>query len=233
MPWIEGPTWMEIMFTEQALTPQQSLDMARALAALLADMEQEDMAHCDLSGPNVLLPGILPATSQAASGESLVALVDVEQMYGPGLKQPDALPAGSSGYAHRVAPDGLWGPEADRFAGAMILAEMLGWCDDRVRNAAWGESYFSPGELQQDTERYKVMHTVLRERWGEGVAWLFSRAWESEKLDECPTFGSWVLQMPNDVPEPTATISEHVQAMPATSNIILGYEDQVEDPEAV
>jgi WD40 repeat protein len=206
MPWIEGPTWMEVLGTGEVWSPEQSLDMARAFAGLLAGMEQEGLAHCDLSAPNVLLPAFAPNFAARASWP--VALVDVEQMYGPDLRRPDVLPGGSSGYAHKTAPEGLWAADADRFAGAVLLAEMLAWCDERVRKASWGENYFSPDELQTEGERYRVLVSVLRERWGAGITQLFDRAWHSEWLPECSTFGEWLVMLPAQVPDATPVTPE-------------------------
>ena len=53
MPWIEGPSWMEVLLNHQKISPQESLSIARAFAGVLAGMEQEGLAHCDLSGPNL------------------------------------------------------------------------------------------------------------------------------------------------------------------------------------
>ncbi len=201
MPWIDGPTWFDVMFDKRALTRNQSLQLAHGLAEALAAMEERGVAHGDLSAPNVLIP----ALAQGAIHNSPLAsrpapfpleLVDVEQLYAPGLDRPDALPGGSPGYAHQTARDGLWGAKVDRFAGAVLLVEMLGWGDERVRAAAWGESYFEPDELQQATERYQVLARVLREAWGNGVANLFERAWRSDTLDDCPTFGEWLVALP-------------------------------------
>ncbi|HEC36530.1 MAG TPA: hypothetical protein ENI39_08355, partial [Anaerolineae bacterium] len=144
MPWIEGPTWMETMVQKRPLSPEESLALARSLASVLSRMEEEGLAHCDLSGPNVILP--------PGGG---VEMVDVEEMYGPEFERPEVLSSGSGGYAHRSVAGGVWGLEGDRFAGAVMLAEMLGWCDERVRGAAWGESYFAPEEVQEETERYR------------------------------------------------------------------------------
>ncbi|RLC74911.1 MAG: hypothetical protein DRI81_13005 [Chloroflexi bacterium] len=189
MPWIEGPTWMETMIQKQALTPEESLTLARSLAGILTEMEEKGLAHCDLSGPNVILPP-----------KGGVVLVDVEEMYGAEFEQPEALPSGTSGYGHRTAGEGLWGPDADRFAGAVLLAEMLGWCDERVREAAWGEQYFDKDEVQRGGDRYRLLVEALRDRWGERAAALFERAWRSETLQDCPTFGEWLVTLPEDVP---------------------------------
>ena len=188
MPWIEGPTWMEVMGERRELTPEQSLALARSLAEVLAVMEEQGLAHCDLSGPNVLLPGL-----EGVKGSPSIALVDVEQLYGPGLERSKVLPGGSPGYAHKTAPDGLWAADADRFAGAVLLAEMLGWCDTQVREASWGENYFDPSEMQQDSDRYCLLAGVLRGRWKDRIAALFERAWRSETLADCPAFGEWLV----------------------------------------
>ena len=198
MPWIEGPTWMEVLLGRTDLSAGQSLNLARSSAEVLASMEERGVAHCDLSGPNVLLPILAGFTD--LSSKSKVELVDVEQLCGPNLDRPTVLPAGSSGYGHHTASAGLWSPDADRFAGALLLAEMLGWCDERVRAAAWGESYFAPDDLQQDSARYRTLSLVLRELWGEEVARLLEQAWNSDTLADCPTFGQWVVLLPERSP---------------------------------
>jgi tetratricopeptide (TPR) repeat protein len=192
MPWIDGPTWFQVLLEKRDLQSETCLDLARTFAGILSGMEQNGVAHCDLSGPNVLLP--------ALAGGSGIALVDLEQMYGPDLRQPSLLPGGSPGYALRSAPDGLWSQDADRFAGAVLLAELLGWCDERVRDAAWGESYFDPNEMQKDGDRYNLLVASLRRQWGEPVAELFKAAWHSQTPADCPTFGEWLLALPEKTP---------------------------------
>jgi peptide/nickel transport system substrate-binding protein len=192
MPWVEGPTWQEIVLEKQELTPEESLRIARALAEVLVTMEERGIAHCDLSGPNLILS---PELAQAA-----VALVDVEGIYAPGLSQPEVLPAGSPGYAHRTAPQGLWSQQADRFAGAVLLAEVLGWSDARVRDAAWGENYFHAQEMQRESERYGTLVSVLRSNWGDHLANLLTAAWHSDTLADCPTLGKWLVALPERAP---------------------------------
>jgi len=216
MPWIEGPTWMEVLLEKEPFSQEQSLALARALATVLAGMEQESLAHCDLSGPNVLLPMLAGAARNPS--QAAVELVDVEQMYAPDLRRPDFLPSGSSGYAHRTASEAIWSPDADRFAGALLIAEMLGWCDERAQEAAWGESYFDPAEMHQPNERYHLLATVLRERWGPPVGSLFEQAWRSETPVECPTFGEWMMRLPRTVPAipaPLPTASAEAPPGPA------------------
>jgi hypothetical protein len=196
MPWIHGPTWMEILLEKRALSPEESLRIARAFTEILAGMEEQGVAHCDLSGANLIIPAL--AVGRAGAGGQAVELVDVEQLFGPGLERPEELLAGSQGYAaHHASQGDLWNSKADRFAGAMLLGEMLGWCDEKVREAAWGETYFDPEEIQhKDSKNYELLVDALRSRWGGGIADLFAYAWRSESLQDCPTFGEWLVQMP-------------------------------------
>jgi WD40 repeat protein len=213
MPWIEGPTWVEVMLEKRPLTPQQALDLARAFAQVLVRMEEQGLAHCDLSGPNVLLPMLANSPLPLGEGPGVrVELVDVEGLYAPGLPRPEVLPSGSAGYAHRTAREGLWGPTADRFAGAVLLAEMLGWSDETVREACYGETYFDPAEMPSLNSplppgapfgddkglgvRSATLLSALARHYGQPVADLFERAWTSETLADCPTFGEWLVALP-------------------------------------
>ena len=188
MPWIEGPTWLEVVLDKKPFSPEQSLALARALAEALVHMEERGLAHCDLSGPNVILPVLVGGTG--------IALIDLEGFYATGMLQPQSLSSGSAGYAHQQASGGLWGPESDRFAGAILLAEMLSWCDPQVTQITWGESYFEPGETQHKCERYQALFTSLHRHWDNGVAGLLERAWQSDSLSDCPTFGEWLVALP-------------------------------------
>lgn len=193
MPWIDGPTWWDIVLDKNPLTKNQSLVLSHALAQSLTAMEEIGIAHGDLSGPNVILSGL----STKYTGETnAVALIDVEQMYASGIKKPDVLTSGTAGYAHPKVKDGLWGQEADRFAGAILLVEMLGWCDPQICQAAWGESYFDPSKMQEKNENYNILHQSLLRNWGTKVTALFERVWQSQDMKECPTFGEWLLALP-------------------------------------
>ncbi|MDF2628304.1 MAG: Membrane protein-like protein involved in bacteriocin uptake [Symbiobacteriaceae bacterium] len=214
MPWVEGATWQEIMLDEVPISPEESLLLARSLAEVLAAMEEQRVAHCDLSAANVL---VRPDETEGPP----VSLVDLEDMCAPGLPRPAEPGVGSPGYAHLAVQNGFWGVEADRFAGAVLLAEMLGWCDGRVVAAAAGETYFAKDEMQQPCERYRILHTVLSERWGEQAARLFEDAWTSAALRECPPFGMWCVKLPTVIPplagEPEA-VAEAEQSAAAAAD---------------
>lgn len=192
MPWIHGMTWFDCLIDQRRLEVSDSLTLARALAGIGSAMEQKGLAHCDLSAPNVMLPFF--SEVELPEGTSVVELVDVEQMYSTKMDRPDALLAGSPGYAaHRTVHSGLWSVYADRFAGAIIIGEMLGWSDRVIVNKAWGESYFDQHEMQTPCERYFMLRKSLKSRWGSKVVELFSRAWDSHDLSGCPTFGEWLV----------------------------------------
>jgi serine/threonine protein kinase len=184
MPWVADQTWQDIMLSNAPLPREQSLTLARATADVLSNLETRGLAHCDIAGSNVLIN---------AKGQE-VHLVDLEDMYGPDLSPPTALPAGTSGYQHpssRTSSRGQWCAEGDRFSSAILLAEMLTWHDPRIVKLVYGEHYFAEEEIQ-DTEckRYELMLEVLGEI-SRGIAGLFERAWTSPILGDCPSLKQW------------------------------------------
>lgn len=181
MPWIDGQTWFDYLQTRTRTTLDQSRALADNMAWVLYALELNQLAHCDLSSGNVIVD----------PGQDAVHLVDVEDLYSPWLTPPPMVPAGTPGYQHHEVPGtGQWRPAGDRFAGAVLMAEMLGWAHPDVRRAAWGESYFAPEELQQDSERFIILRDVLR-KYDAGFAETFEAAWRSRSLETCPPLKSW------------------------------------------
>lgn len=195
MPWIQGPTWLDILIEGSEFSKKESLAFSNDLATTLAVMEQNAIAHGDLSSPNLMLPGLLKEEGPVA--KTRVELVDVEQLFHSSFDRPDSLPAGSPGYAHRTASSGLWSPDADRFAGAVLIAEILAWCSPDLRASSWGESYFDPGEMHEKSERYFQLIQVLNEFWGNELGQLFEEAWFSNTLTQCPSFSQWQYAIKN------------------------------------
>ena len=217
MPWVYGTTWFDMVSGQTVLQREESLALAKSLASIGSGMEQRGLAHCDLSAPNVLLPFF--SEVELPEHASPIELVDVEQMYSPKMDRPDALLAGSPGYAaHRTVHSGLWSAYADRFAGAILLAEMLGWCDPAVVDKSWGESYFDQHEMQNPCERFFILRKSLERNWGSQIVELFTRAWDSQDLSSCPTFGEWLIMLSN-VPE----------MMPEEPVPVVAQEPEVED----
>lgn len=207
MPWVPGQTWQDILLARQPLEPSQSLFLARSLAATLAGMEARGLAHCDLSGANLLI------SSQGAG----LALVDVEEMYAPGFERPSKLPAGSLGYAHQSASQGLWSAEADRFAGAVLMAEILCWCDSSIHAVASAEQYFEGPEMQSDCLRSQTLLGALDRIFGGAVAGLLKRAWFAPSLQACPSFKEWMGVLDQASQRAPALKPAPVQAVQAVS----------------
>ncbi|CAM4339491.1 hypothetical protein [Paenibacillus tarimensis] len=194
MPWIKGPTWTDILLEQGDFGADTSLHTARSLAEVLSYMEQRGLAHCDLSGPNVMIPGLLHDITPAV--KSWVQLIDIEQIYASQLDKPEHLSKGSPGYASiRPGHQPVWNKYADRFAGGVLVAEMLAWFDPDIRSLSWGESYFDPERMQEDEERAELLTEVLRRTYGSEVAALFRQVWDSDDLLRCPTFGEWYITL--------------------------------------
>lgn len=195
MPWISGPTWMDILLSQSPLTIEQSHKLTHSFASILSELEQQGIAHCDLSAPNLILPMLV----EGKRTDSPIELVDVEQIYARNLDEPEFVPIGTDGYAHHsIREEKIWNALADRFSGSILLAEMLGWCDPVICKSAWGDSsYFDQNELQKQSLRYDRLLGSLQRNWGEKVAELLSRAWTSDLLADCPTFDEWLLSLPD------------------------------------
>ncbi|MBT9586757.1 PEGA domain-containing protein [bacterium] len=216
MPWIDGPTWTETVLSAKEIPPDRCLTLALALVDTLVLMEQRKVAHADLSGANLITPGLLSGTARYP-----IELVDIEGVFTTQRNRPDVTPGGSPGYAHFLssAPT-AWGPKSDRFAGALLVSEILSWWDPGVRERAAGETFFEPFSTQQDRERADLMESSLRERWGDKVASCFRRAFDSPSLDVCPVFEEWRValldagrfQAPKTQTAPARQLRAQVQA---------------------
>lgn len=113
-------------------------------------------------------------------------------MYGPKTKRPSLLPAGSAGYAPKYLTSGVWQKEADRFAGAILLGEILSWCSEEVRN--------KNGRMQVTLKRKKCRQNVKDIRYfskyyiinGTGKLQNYlSRHGVVILFAECPSFAQW------------------------------------------
>ena len=193
MPWIEGPTWTEVLLSRKRLSAKASLGIAQQLLKCLVALEEYGLSHGDLSGSNIMLP--------VFAGGDGVSLVDVEQMYSPGAERPEVLPEGSPGYGFPHVTQPLWGPFTDRYPGSIILAEVLSLCDGRAVEGAWGESFFTEDETGRQVDRLSIMMEVLQDRWGDQIASIFQRNWFAETPEDCTPFAEWLIHLPETAEE--------------------------------
>ncbi|WP_211269593.1 protein kinase domain-containing protein [Paenibacillus glacialis] len=193
MPWIDGITWSDVLLVKNVYSVLQCKDMAQSVATTIATMEQYGIAHTDLYASNIIISNL----SDALSGEEesvAIELIDIEGIYASGLDEPENLPEGITGYTPlfmRDYPD--WSKYSDRFSGGIIISEMLSWVSDEIRDNAWGDSFFDPTEMHQETPRYFLMHRTLETYYGNEIAGLFARVWGAQQLQQCPTFGEWMV----------------------------------------
>jgi hypothetical protein len=174
------------VYGRQELAPAEGLALALDLAAVLAALEADDMAHGALSGATLLLP--------VEPDGCLIELTGLERLYAPGLAPPPALPPRFTGYG-LASEHGAWQPEADRRAGGILLAELLGWGEGRVRAAAWEQSYFAPPDVGQPCEHYELLRHTLAQR-SPSAAELLDAVWRAPTLVDCPALRDWLAVLP-------------------------------------
>jgi hypothetical protein len=193
MPWIEGRTWAGLMLDPDygaTHTIERALDLARRTAQVLWSLEAHHLAHTDIAGANVIISprGDTPS----------VELLDVEYLYSASAPPPVRLSRGTPGYQHpRLGPRGQWGANGDRFAGAILLTELLVWADPAVRatTPAGAETLFQPTELQQ-TE-FASFQAVRDALWAicSSALPLFDQVWTSADVAGCPELSAWALAL--------------------------------------
>jgi hypothetical protein len=191
MSWVDTPTWAGLLLNAQAgarYTLDRARSLARATANALWSLETHGLAHADIAGGN-LVPA--PDWSQ-------VQLLDIEEIYIPGMPPPLKFSRGSPGYQHRhPGLRGQWCPEGDRFAGAILLTEMLTWWNPRVRAhvAEESETLFRPEELQvSETPCWRAVRDTLG-MLNPKLLSLFDQAWSSRTLAECPPMSTWATTL--------------------------------------
>lgn len=190
MPWIQGPTWagfMDDATISVTYTQQQAHDLALTLAYTLWNLETNRLTHTDIAGDNVIV--IHPKR---------VELIDIDGLYVHGTPVPTQPSHGWRGYQHRhLDARGNCRVEGDRYAGAILLTEILTWWHPLVRALTDGDSYFQFGEQESPDllrRRLKVVRTVLRDIHPD-LRQMFLRAWNSTDQAECPNFASWVMAL--------------------------------------
>lgn len=181
MPWVDGERWSNYVSNRIPISKTQSVLLAKNLCSVLADLESRGLAHCDISADNFIF----------TNDYSKVELVDIEEMFGPGLSKPSIPPGGTPGYTPEwVRAKGNWDKDADRYAAGVLLAEILGWQSQSVRTEKYGQTYFHASEIGTECKRLQVLLNEL-EKLDDRLAQLLTRVWFSSKFSDCPKISEW------------------------------------------
>ena len=150
MPWLPGSTLEELLATKNALTPEQRLMAAQKLAATLAELEARGVVHGNLNPANLLV-------DLSASDEVAIHLVGLEGMRFDAAQGAD------------------FDATSDRFAGAMLLAELL-----------------SGEVVREDVASQEDVAEIIEDRWGRAICDVYERAVSSPTPAHCPPFSEWI-----------------------------------------
>lgn len=184
MPWIQGMVWGNLMVNSRPLKAENYTQIAKILMTTVRGLETQGLAHCDLSNNNFIIDSTF----------SSIELIDIEDMYAPDMPRPiPDVSYGTLGYRTKwIAENGLWGPSSDRFASAILCAEILTWRNKEIRdNKAGDASFFDEAEVGETSERYHMMKSYLG-NLSVDFPDLFDQAWFSKNPDKCPPVSEWL-----------------------------------------
>jgi serine/threonine protein kinase len=182
MHWIEGRTWFDVL----GIARNNGFSISRSTAILLCNnlltviegLERDNIAHTDISPGNVVVD----------LNTYNVELLDLEDMYIPGAEPPPFLNIGSTGYRHYTGDQGVtcWRPEGDRYAAAVLAAEILILSDRGLVNSMTDDGFFTTHcKNHQGALRYNKAERLLKSI-APDFASVFDRTWRAASLQECP-----------------------------------------------
>jgi hypothetical protein len=212
MPWLVGQTWAGLMDNPKESASYEcshAIQLALVTADLLWNLERRSLAHTDIAGDNVVVQ----------ENSTRVELIDIEGLYRERtgwlgwfdawlnqlrfLLEPlfpmlqSTLPSGGTpGYQHpHLDHRGQRRLEGDRFAGAILLTEMLTWWNPLVRamTNANCDALFQSYDQEQPARREQRLQMIRKTLWSihPRLCDLFDQAWNSSDLAECPEFAQW------------------------------------------
>lgn len=192
MPLVKGRSWRDVLSARETFSKGRCKDLARALLEVLLRLEARGMAHCRLGASHILI-----------DEHDRIELCSLESLYAPALSEPDSLPPSVPGYAvehekrkKRRKRENIaerWNAAGDRFAAAVLFAEMLAWHSKDVQalaDAEESEGLFPSYALGRESDRHELIVNAADQALP-GFAKLFARAWESRTLDEAPRLAEY------------------------------------------
>lgn len=176
MPWIDGETWTDVLMRKMPLPAGTAIHLCARFLSVMRALETAGAAHTDIACGNVVV-------RQDPIG---VQLLDLEDMYLPGAPLPVNPRPGSDGYQHRLR-EPVFCPEGDRYAAAVLAAEMLAMANPALTELGSDTGMFGghAGDSVADAA-YARVDAWLRQV-APAFASAFWRAWHAPRLAECPT----------------------------------------------
>ena len=187
MPWLEGKTWFDILLEASTTGPPYNRGAAIRLCErflqVMNQLESAGLAHTDIAPGNIVI-GYKPLE---------IELIDLEDLYIPGTKPPEAMNYGSHGYRHPSADSGssTWRAAGDRYATAVLSCEMLLLSDPDCARLATDAGFFVEDRRSQLGQQRLASATRCLRSFAPQFLNLFEAAWKSEKLESCPTVASF------------------------------------------
>lgn len=205
MPWIDGETWTEVLMHGVPLPVGTAIHLCARFLSVIRALERAGASHTDLAGGNVVV-------QLAPIG---VQLLDLEDMYLPGAPPPANPRPGSPGYQHRLR-EPVFCPEGDRYAAAVLAAEILAMANPALTDLGSDTGMFGP----TDTDPTGDLAFARADPWLRQVAPVFAsafwRAWHAPRLAECPTIAEL-----HEAIEPLADATPLAPVAPAPSQPVV------------
>lgn len=181
IPWIDGPTWLDVLLSRKPVSAEASLKTARSLANCMALLESVGASHGDIASGNLI---VAPDTCE-------IELIDVEHMHAPGFPRPSVCVLGTPGYNRVNSTEDVWNSVSDRMAVGIMLSEMLAWRERSIAAASDGASYFAPDEIGDERcDRFRLMLQVLGSL-SHQLPPLLTAVWRSRRRADCPPAHAW------------------------------------------
>jgi hypothetical protein len=177
MPWIAGTSWGAILARAGArelyLRPGAALHLACQFLGVMEGLERIPATHTDVASGNVTLE----------AGDLSIEMLDLEDLFVAGVK--DCGNRGTDGYVHPMGPM-LSCPEGDRYATAVLAAEMVILAHPALAAEAAEDGYFKGNRaLEPGPDRFRAAEPWLTSMAPE-FAHCFRQAWYSSRLEGCP-----------------------------------------------
>ena len=217
MPWLEFDNITDVRFLVKkgrlSLTQVDAYKIARSFFESMHQIELLGIAHGDIASSNILID----------TTNHQVHIIDVEDIFHDSLVKPKAVldgPGGSQGYRFS-ASFSSWDVMADRFASAVLIAELLTLYDTDIVSAVQDnrkETTFTQMEI--DLRHSDGADSLMRQIETKLTAIdvqagpLFRRAMSAQSLNRVPAITEWMQIFP---PPPPPLPEKIPYVRPATS----------------